>query len=273
MTGCVVDARVARWREQLGAEVGVHREVRARFGKNADPRFIDRVLACYRPPEWAVGSIGVLDAVVLRDAVCCVGPSRVVEIGTAAGVSTLVLAGAMRELGRSGVCVHTYDLHPWCFFDRSRGVGSAIDGADPLLAGLIDRRVRRTAVDAGRELSGVGLAFIDGDHRHPMPCADVLALLPALSEGAWVVLHDVDLPAAADRYERLHGVRVDWKQYGAQWLFESWPFEKFVPSGHANIGLLRIPAGRRVTPDDLGACLARPWETTPGAGVAGLLAA
>jgi predicted O-methyltransferase YrrM len=276
MTTAVGADRQARWRRTLGEHADAHAAVRRRFGLAPEPDFADHVLAAYRPPDWAVGSIGVLDAMVLRDIVHGVRPDRVIELGTAAGTSALTLAAAMSETGRTeAACVRTYDLHPWCYFDRSRPVGSAIDEAPAALARLIRRDVRKAAIDAGRELAGAGirLAFVDADHRHPMPTADLLALLPALAPGAWVVLHDIDLPAAAARYERAHGVDVDWKQHGAQWLFEAWPFEKITPGAHPNIGAIRIPDSGRVEAGDLQSCLRRPWETTPDAGVAALLAA
>jgi predicted O-methyltransferase YrrM len=232
------------------------------------------VLEAYRPPPWAVGSIGVLDAMALRDMVHGVRPTRVIELGTASGTSALLLAAAMREIGHSHACVHTYDLHPWCYFDRSRAVGAAIDDADSALDRMIVRHVDETAVDAGRCLSGIGLAFIDADHRHPMPTADLLALLPALAPGAWVVLHDIDLPNAAERYERAHGVTVDWKQHGAKWLFEAWPHETLRP--HANLGAMRLPDSDACVGEireALEECLAKPWETTPGGAAAAALAA
>lgn len=267
MSGRAVDPRWATWLPMLREHGADHALLRRRFGLEPEADFAERVVEAYAPPAWAVGSVGVLDAMVLRDMVHGVRPREVIEIGTAAGTSALVLARAMAEIdaGGEGPAVHTFDLHPWCYFDRSRAVGSAIDEAEPEVAALIARRVRATAAEAGTLLAGrnVGLAFIDGDHRHPAPCADVLALAPAMAPGAWIVLHDVDLPAAAERYERAKGVSVDWKQHGAKWLFESWPFEKLELVSHRNIGAVRLPTERPIGRADLEACLALPWEVAP----------
>ncbi|MDQ7013064.1 MAG: class I SAM-dependent methyltransferase [Planctomycetota bacterium] len=271
MTLAAEHPRAAEWAPSLAAHRADHVFVRARFGLDPEPDFADRVLALHRPATWAIGSIGVHDAMVLRDMVCGLRPSRVLEIGTAAGTSALLLARAMGEAGCAAgehPAVHTFDLHPWCYFDRSRAVGSAIDEAEPNVRSRIARRVGVTALDAGREFAGadIRMAFVDADHRHPGPAADVLALLPAMTPGGWIVLHDINLPAEADHYERVKGVRVDWKQHGAKWLFETWPFEKLVPPMHKNIGALRVPVDCAVTAADLAPCLrdpSMPWEMTP----------
>ncbi len=278
MTLVAKHPRAAVWLPALKAHRADHVFVRAAFGLDAEPDFADRVLALHRPAPWASGSIGVFDAMVLRDVVHGLRPSRVLEIGTAAGTSALLLAKAMEEAGCAAdeqPSVHTYDLHPWCYFDRSRAVGSAIDEAGTNIRSRIVRRVGVTAIDAGREFAGadIRMAFVDADHRHPMPAADVLALLPAMAPGGWIVLHDTNLPAEAEHYEQVKGVRVDWKQHGAKWLFDTWPFEKLVPPMHKNIGMVQIPLDRVVTAADLAPCLcspAMPWEMSPGPDVLGL---
>lgn len=263
--------RAALWHERLLAHREDHAFVRARFGLDPDPDFAARVLASYDPAPWAQGSIGVLDAMMLRDMIHGVHPDRVIEIGTAAGTSAVLLARVIRECGCASPdhpAVFTYDLHPWCFFDRTRPVGSAIDEAEPDTAAMIARHINTTALDAGEALAGAGirLAFVDADHRHPAPIVDVLALLPAMAPGGWIVLHDVNLPAAAEHYEQTRGTRVDWKQHGAKYLFDAWPYDKLVLPMHKNIGAVRLPTDRTISGADFAACLdnpALPWEMNP----------
>lgn len=265
------DAAERRYARLL-ANGGTHRGVRERFGLGLDERALRRVAERYAPPAWAVGCIGVVDAMFLYDMVAGVRPHQMIEVGVAGGGSTSLLLVALADCGRAMVdgrgraALQSFDLHPWCYFDRRRAVGSAVEEMAPELRAGLQLHVGMVAADAGRLLADdpVALAFIDADHRHPCPTADLLHLLPALAPGAWVVLHDIDLPAAAARYESAHGVEVEWHQAGAQLLYEFWPYEKFRGTGDgANIGAIRIPTARPVNAPILRDLIDRPWETTP----------
>ena len=111
-------------------------------------------------------------------------------------------------------------------------------------------------------------AFIDANHKHPAPTADLLWLLPALAPGAWVALHDINLPRVAEVYGEYHnGEKVPWADRGAKELFDGWPWEKI--SGRAigsrivgsNIGAIRIPSDVSVL--DLRMIIESPWEMVP----------
>jgi hypothetical protein len=84
-----------------------------------------------------------------------------------------------------------------------------------------------------------GLAFIDADHRHPWPLLDVLRLAPYIESGGWILLHDIQLgthgQAERDAGKPLEGGTP----FGAEWLFERWPFRK-IRSFH--IGAIELPA-------------------------------
>jgi predicted O-methyltransferase YrrM len=269
----------------LTAQEPAQAHVRRRLGLPLrDEAALRRVAERYEPPAWAVGSISVHDAMFLYDMVRGVRARRVIEVGVAAGGSTAVLLTALADAGVPMVDGHgeptlqSFDLHPWCYFDRSRPVGSAVLEMAPELAAGLRLRTRCTAADAGRMWASprepAELAFIDADHRHPCATADLLALMPALAPGAWVVLHDIRLAEAARREEARNGTPVDWSgQHGAEWLFESWPHEKLTGGtsgagmGGTNIGAIRLPAPPRgrVTAADLRELISRPWETRPDA--------
>lgn len=261
---------------RLRAHAATHEAVRSRWGVPIDPSVLEAIAGAYSPPEWAVGAIGLLDAMFLWDMVACVRPRRMVEVGVASGTSTAVLLRAIDALGEGVVDaageprLSSYELHPFCYFDRSRPVGSAVAEMAPALAHGLSLRTGRTAGDAGRDLApaSIDLAFVDADHRHPCPTADVLALAPAMRRGAWIILHDIDLPAAAARYERAHGTTVDWHQAGAQILFDRWPFERLRGVGEAgNIGAIRLPDDRSLSRDDLREAIGVRWEVEPAAWV------
>jgi len=233
-------------------------------------------------PSWAGGAIGVLDACFLYDLIAALRPTHLIEIGTASGGSTATMLRALHDhdiplTDAQGPTLRSFDLHPFCFSARTKPVGAAIHELVLHLAHGVSFTTGATSLDAGRTLAGFNaqLAFIDAEHRHPWPTIDLLALLPAMAPGAWVVLHDIDLPAAASRYEAAHSTRVDWHHAGAQWLYEAWPFEKLAGLGKAsNIGAIALPdqpLTRAQWRSELAEVLARPFEVTPPPDAAALL--
>ncbi len=263
-------ARVGRL-EQYRA---THERVQRLLGAGAPWGVLEAQALTYELPAWTRGAIGVLDACFLTDVLAAMRPVRVLEVGAASGGSTLVMLRALRmlgaPLGAAGASVLSLDLHPRCFSDQTRATGAAVDECEPSLAPF--RRVIAPAqsFDLPRLVSpgACDFAFIDADHRHPWPSIDALACLGALRPGCWMALHDIDLPAAAERYERKRGVKVSWHEHGAKWLFEAWPLAKFAGEGAcANIGMVRTPASApelAMLAGAIGRCAAeRTWEATP----------
>ena len=81
-------------------------------------------------------------------------------------------------------------------------------------------------------------SLIDADHRHPWPVLDVLRLAPYVEPRGWIVLHDIQL-GSHGQAERAAGKPLDaGTPYGAEWLFERWPFRK-IRSFH--IGAIELP--------------------------------
>ncbi|TVS06805.1 MAG: class I SAM-dependent methyltransferase [Phycisphaerales bacterium] len=249
---------------------------RERFGLKPDHEALIELGAWYQPPAWAAGAVGVIDACFLFDAVACLRPAKILELGVASGGSTSVLLRAMHHAGLALIddderpAVRSFDLHPMCYSDRSKPVGSAVFEMAPDLAHGVEVRSGVTSLDLNPTLAGENfpLAFIDANHQHPWPTLDILALLPALAPGAWVVLHDIDLPAAAERYERTHNTKVHWHDHGAKHLFDAWPFEKIRGDAEAdNIGLVRLPDPAPTLAElrlALAPSINKPWETDPG---------
>ena len=262
----------------LGELEPAQSHIRRRFGLDERDEAARRSVGeVFRPPAWVSGQISIHDAMFLYDIVRGVRPRRIIEIGTASGASAAVLLRAMADIGRCFAdefgepVVHTFDLHPFCWFDRARPVGSAAAEMAPQLAPGLRIHAHATSADAGRLFRGldVELAFIDADHRHPGPVADLLLLLPALARGAWVVLHDIALPEIADREEARTGRPFEGRYHGAAHLFNAWPWERVAGGGSdarfgaRNIGAIRLPGDRAVTEADLRTIIDRPWEATP----------
>lgn len=244
--------------------------VRRAFGLPLEDREgMARLAEFWDPPMWAAGCISFHDAMFLYDAVRGVRPRRVLEIGVAAGGSSAVMLKALGDAGAGEL--ESFELHPFCYFDRAKPVGCLAREMVPELVGRWKLNVRATAKEAGIKFAGqkIELAFIDADHRHPAPTADLLWLMPALAPGAWVVLHDIDLPGVAAAHEKRTGERVDWNQRGAMELFCGWPFEKVRGGtvggeiGATNIGAIRIPEGG-VRAGDLAGVIGKEWEMEVG---------
>lgn len=287
MTTAAMTAAERRYLDLLELEPA-QGHVRRRLGlAESDPAALRRVAELYEAPAWSKGCVSRFDAMFLYDMVRGVRPRRVVEVGVASGGSTATILAALADAGvplvdeRGEAAVQGFDVLAHCYFDPSRPVGSAVREMAPGLEHGVRVHTGRTAVDAGRMLAGqgVGLAFIDADHRHPCASADLLALVPALAPGAWVVLHDIMLDEATRRWAKKSGkMAADGGQHGAQWLFEGWPFEKIRGGGDAervgagNIGAVRLPEDRAVTAADLRHVIDRAWETQPEKRAAGLLA-
>lgn len=254
-----------------------HHRIRHRFGLPPDPDALARFAAWYTPPEDARGAVLLDDALFLFDMVQCLRPLRMVELGTASGVSTAVLLKSMaaahgRDSAAAGWSVPTYDLLSHCYWDADVPIGYAVRIMTPELADRAIFHAPGIASDIARDFgpSGAGplpLLFIDACHKHPYPVGDLIGVLPALAAGAWVILHDINLPARAAAYEQRTGEKVHWGERGAKLLFDHWPYEKLSGCGSIpNIGAIRLPArtsGIDFDPSILAPLIAQAWETDP----------
>lgn len=190
------------------------------------------------------GGIGSRDYFFLTCLVSILAPRRVIEIGTLTGFSTAIIAAAIDRQHGAGsppITVDTVDAHTHCSIDTTRAIGFEIPDLVPDL-------VSRIRVHAGRESDIVreiaapgefGLAFIDADHRHPWPLLDLLQLAPYVQRSGWILLHDIQLGSYGEA-ERAAGRSLEaGTPFGAEWLFERWPFRK-ISSFH--IGAVELPA-------------------------------
>ena len=252
-----------------------HHRLRHKFGLAPDEDGLIRFAAWYMPPDDARGAVLLDDALFLFDMIQCIRPQRMVELGTASGVSTAVLLKSMaaahgRDSTSGGWSVPAYDLLPHCYWDETVPIGYATRQMAPELADRAILHAPGVAADIARDFGPTGagplpLMFIDACHKHPYPVGDLLGVLPALAAGAWVILHDINLPARASDYEQRTGEKVHWGEKGAKLLFDGWPFEKVAGCGSVpNIGAIRLPArtpGTEFDPSLLAPIIALEWET------------
>lgn len=118
-------------------------------------------------------------------------PKRVVEIGTASGMTTGFMAHFMAENG--GESITSIDLSAKFFGDADKPVGYLASKVYPDTQ--IDMQIlpRTSALDFARLGGPWDLAFIDANHQHPWPTVDTLALAPHLRGPKIVIHHDLQL--------------------------------------------------------------------------------
>jgi predicted O-methyltransferase YrrM len=193
------------------------------------------------------GAIGLGDLLFLHGFINVVAPDRVVEIGTLSGFSAAVIADSVAQHQRpdsARVILDTIDLSQHCLTDQTKPVGFEI----PQLVPGLSRRIRVHAGKDSRHVEQIAragelqLVFIDADHQHPRPTLDLIRVSRFVTQGGWVVVHDIDLGSLGERMRAAGAAVSHGSPSGAQWLFEAWPFEKI--SG-GNIGALRLPVELR----------------------------
>ena len=197
-------------------------------------------------PTRYYGGIGINEVLFITAFAGILAPTRVVEIGTLTGYSAVVIAAALgRRHGKDGAAVvETIDFRRQCFLDESRPTGFDIPELAPDLVPMIRLHVPHDSSFVAElvQPNELPMIFIDADHRHPRVLLDVLRVAPYVRDGGWIVLHDIQLGTIGEKM-RAAGKPTPWgAPYGAQWLFERWPYRKI---GGGNIGAIQVPDDRR----------------------------
>ena len=249
-----------------------HDHIRLYFGLSERTPETKRIIAeFYHFSSAIVGHISIFDVMFLFDLVEAILPPRILEIGVGAGVSSIALLSALRAFSSSDPgLLFSYDVSHSCYFDRSTQTGFLVSERALDYMSSWKLQLGQTAKEAGLLFRNekFSFAFIDANHKHPAPTADLLWLLPSLAPGAWVALHDINLPRVAEVYSANHnGKKVPWAVRGAKELFDGWPWEKICGRsidnsiGATNIGAIRIP--KEITARDLRVIIESPWEMSP----------
>ena len=136
------------------------------------------------------GGVSAADLITIRDLVAERRPGTVVEVGVASGLSAGFVGQFLGAIG--GGRLVGVDLATRFYADQSRPVGFL---APPLMPATVSWTLVSpgTAFDLSAvvEAETVDLAFIDGDHEHPWPTLDLIAVLPLMKPGGVVVFDDV----------------------------------------------------------------------------------
>jgi hypothetical protein len=228
-------------------------------GKTPAPQHLANLKSLERH-HFHTGVIGRFDRLFLTALVSVLAPERILELGTLTGFSAALLALAViAERGyHSRLVVETVDLATECMV-APKPVGFEIDQLLPHYPAAVRLHTGRDSRIA-RELFAPGqlaLAFIDANHQHPHPLLDVLRLAPCMAPDSWIMLHDITLGTLGQRmHERGESLEYG-APFGAEWLFQAWPFPRI---NGRNTGAIQLPKNRRALLPFVLTMMQKPFE-------------
>lgn len=143
--------------------------------------------------DFSLGSASAADLLFLHDTIAEARPKSFLEVGVASGLSSSFL-GRFLEL-HGGERFVGIDVSDRFYADPTRKLGFFIESLLPSPALDFQLRPKHSALDLESVASDFKFeaCFIDANHKHPHPLLDTLLVLPYLSEGAWVLHHDLTL--------------------------------------------------------------------------------
>ena len=207
------------------------------------------------------GTIGLSDYLFLSAFAGILAPDHAVEIGTLAGFSAAIIAAALhrRHPHRKDVLVETIDKNIHSVVQHDKHVGFQIPDIIPDFPNAV--RIHAPAdSEAIKEFAvrdELQFVFIDANHQHPQPLLDLMRAAPYVRSGGWILLHDIKLGTLARAsIESDHNVRGG-ASFGAEWLFEYWPFHKIAGG---NIGAVQIPVQKTAIIAAASRLMALPFE-------------
>ena len=201
------------------------------------------------------GSISVEEAMFLYSGIADRKPNRFLEIGTASGLSTGLIALFLDQTNpKNSAEITTIDFETTFWVDRTKETGylaneiyqgnrvsiNTIRGRNSL---FIDERLNRKPYD---------MAFIDANHQHPWPTLDMIALVPAMATGGLVYHHDLALYKLKNHS---HGI-------GPKYLYDQIPsnYTYVMTRGKRNMFYLNLPEQYSLIEQPLIDSLYLPWS-------------
>ena len=207
------------------------------------------------------GSLSIPDCLFAAAFVSITRPRRIVEIGTGSGFSSALLACVicLQRPDARTPCVDTLDAHPEYFGDCDLPVGFDISNLIPEFQAAVRVHAPRESDFVGTlaEKDELELAFIDGNHQHPLPLLDLLRIAPYVRGGGWILLHDIRFGTIVET-ARKKGVPLPYEGlFGAEWLFDEWAWNK-IDGG--NIGAIQLPMQKKAILRSAGNLMNSPFE-------------
>ena len=140
--------------------------------------------------------------------------ARIVQLGTCAGYSALLLGWMLRRLNAPRG-LFSLDLDPAMCALAQRWIGSA--GLDDFVEIAEGSSLDTSSIDAAHKYLGAApqLIILDSSHEYPSTLAELDLWYPVLAPGGFFVLHDVSEFAAGFDVTREGGVRrafTEWRK-------------------------------------------------------------
>jgi hypothetical protein len=133
------------------------------------------------------GSLKVAEIGYLQELIVQHRPTTFLEVGTASGLTTGLVAALLDEHG--GERIVTIDHDNTFFGDPTKENGFLIPSIYPSGRVEVVRRPFTTATSVPASGEQFEMAFIDANHQHPWPLMDTLSVLPAM-RGSRILVHD-----------------------------------------------------------------------------------
>lgn len=213
---------------------------------------IRKIFGNYWKPGY--GSISPDEAAFIQAILAEENPQDVLEIGTASGLSTALIAAFMARHG--GKHLVSVDFGTCFFGDRSKKPGFLVREILPDTQVEVELHSGRMSLDVEAISHGVasfGFAFIDANHQHPWPTLDTIAVLPFLAnDGATIVHHDLYL---FRKQNPVLGI-------GPKFLFDQLPeaVKSVIPGQDANIFAIKYHGEMHLFVEPLINALCIPWN-------------
>ncbi len=186
-------------------------------------------------------------------------PSKVLEVGVAAGGTTLVILQCAKELNLN-MSLYSVDLNNRYYCDGTKETGyisKEIEKSGEYCSidhhYMLGNYLPQVLLDVGKEID---FLILDTVHHLPGELLDFLATLPFLANEAIVVLHDVSLQ---------HEEATDKYCYATQVLFSCVKGTKYLNNnnGYPNIAAFRVEKDCLDNINDIFSALTLTWNYMP----------
>mgnify|MGYP003295650257 CR=1 FL=1 len=189
-------------------------------------------------------------------------PKKVVEIGIAAGGTSVVLLNCIQKLGLDAD-MYSVDLAERCYRDQTKMSGHLLEYAAKNCGLDLSRHKFMLGEVVARRLDeigdGIDFLVLDTSHSLPGELLEFLVVFPYLKENAVVVLHDM-------RYQ-FYGTINSRQGYATSCLFQTVVAKKFInhKTEHPNIAAFQITEDTKKYLMDVFMGLMIPWKYMPDA--------